>query len=496
KKAWITLPSLALSRSTNECTRRPSALRNTQLITSTRWRYSGMKSPWPLSWRSWDQTDQTCSSVLSAALPRSARNPAMSGMDSMSKTKTGQLMKRLYQPLLSRSEQRFLADAVARHVALELEQCLVLDLAHPLAREAQPVAEDLERLRLAVVQPEAALQHFLLAMGQRVDPVVQKPLDFMVLRHAGRVDRQFVGHRVAQGVLVFRTIHRRVQRLGRLGHGEQFGDFLHVAPQQRSHVFDAHTLALETAARSRERGIVLQHAPRAQHLLQFAHDVHWQPDHAALVHHRPLNGLANPPRGVGGKTETALGLELVDGMHEAEIAFFDQVRQRDAATQIGLGNADHQPQVVLDHRLARGEVAAARASRRFELLFRAEQFSAPHLAQVEGQRIAGFAGDFHRNIARIHLFARLGAGRTVRQRDGRGHSTVQSPIRKCGLAVAVVLLHSYLAGKYLAGSTGLPCRRISKCSLTRSASLLPISAIFWPLRTVWSSFTSSVWLWA
>ena len=33
-----------------------------------------------------------------------------------------------------------------------------------------------------------------------------------------------------------------------------------------------------------------------------------------------------------------------------------------------------------------------------------------------------------------------------------------------------------------AGSTGLPCRRISKCSLTWSVSVLPISAIFWPLR--------------
>ena len=53
---------------------------------------------------------------------------------------------------------------------------------------------------------------------------------------------------------------------------------------------------------------------------------------------------------------------------------------------------------------------------------------------------------------------------------------------------------AYRAGRYLAGSTGLPWRRTSKCSLMRSASLLPISAIFCPLRTLWSSFTSSSWL--
>ena len=39
-------------------------------------------------------------------------------------------------------------------------------------------------------------------------------------------------------------------------------------------------------------------------------------------------------------------------------------------------------------------------------------------------------------------------------------------------------------GRYLDGSTGLPRRRSSKCSFTRSASLLPISAIFWPFCTV------------
>ena len=49
-------------------------------------------------------------------------------------------------------------------------------------------------------------------------------------------------------------------------------------------------------------------------------------------------------------------------------------------------------------------------------------------------------------------------------------------------------------GRYLSGSTGLPWRRTSKCNLTRSASLLPISAIFWPARTFWSSLTSRIWL--
>jgi transglutaminase-like putative cysteine protease len=44
-------------------------------------------------------------------------------------------------------------------------------------------------------------------------------------------------------------------------------------------------------------------------------------------------------------------------------------------------------------------------------------------------------------------------------------------------------------GRYLSGSIGLPSRRISKWSFTWSASVFPISAIFWPFCTCWPSFT-------
>ena len=50
----------------------------------------------------------------------------------------------------------------------------------------------------------------------------KQALDLVVLGHAGRVDRQFVGHGVAQRVLVLGAVHRGVQRPRRLGHGQQF----------------------------------------------------------------------------------------------------------------------------------------------------------------------------------------------------------------------------------------------------------------------------------
>src|SRR5260363_434297 len=51
---------------------------------------------------------------------------------------------------------------------------------------------------------------------------------------------------------------------------------------------------------------------------------------------------------------------------------------------------------------------------------------------------------------------------------------------------------NYGFGKYSNGSTGLPCLRTSKCSMTRLASLSPISAIFWPCATVSFSLANSL----
>jgi hypothetical protein len=50
-------------------------------------------------------------------------------------------------------------------------------------------------------------------------------------------------------------------------------------------------------------------------------------------------------------------------MDQAQIAFLDQVVERQAAMQVMAGNADHQPQIGLDHVLARREVAGMGGAR-------------------------------------------------------------------------------------------------------------------------------------
>ena len=59
------------------------------------------------------------------------------------------------------------------------------------------------------------------------------------------------------------------------------------------------------------------------------------------------DGLADPPRGVGGELEALAPVELLDGVHEAEVALLDQVQQRQAGGLILLGDRDDQAQVRL-----------------------------------------------------------------------------------------------------------------------------------------------------
>ena len=58
--------------------------------------------------------------------------------------------------------------------------------------------------------------------------------------------------------------------------------------------------------------------------------------------------LADPPRRVGRELVAALVLELVDGLHEADVPLLDQVQELQAAVRVLLGDRDDEAQVGLD----------------------------------------------------------------------------------------------------------------------------------------------------
>ena len=87
---------------------------------------------------------------------------------------------------------------------------------------------------------------------------------------------------------------------------------------------------------------------------------------------------------------------------------------------------------------------------------------------------------FAKNKRRVSAFYQATLSLTLASSEP-SHDRLQGPGFELVIHAITVIAH--LFGRYSAGSTGLPCLRISKCSLTESASVLPISAIFWPRLT-------------
>ena len=72
-------------------------------------------------------------------------------------------------------------------------------------------------------------------------------------------------------------------------------------------------------------------------------------DGARLIGDRARDRLPDPPRGVGRELVAAAVLELVDRLHQADVAFLDEVEELQAAVGVFLGDRDDETQVGLDH---------------------------------------------------------------------------------------------------------------------------------------------------
>src|SRR6266511_915913 len=97
-------------------------------------------------------------------------------------------------------------------------------------------------------------------------------------------------------------------------------------------------------------------ADLVEHLARLTHDfadaVHHMDgdaDRARLVGDRARDRLPDPPGGIGRKLVAAAILELIDRLHQADIAFLDQVEELEAAVGVFLGDRDDEAQVRLHH---------------------------------------------------------------------------------------------------------------------------------------------------
>ena len=87
----------------------------------------------------------------------------------------------------------------------------------------------------------------------------------------------------------------------------------------------------------------------AHQLVDGLDHVHRDADGARLVGDGAGDGLADPPGGVGGKLVAAAVFEFLDRLHQAHVAFLDQVEEGEAAVGVFLGDGNDEAQVGLDH---------------------------------------------------------------------------------------------------------------------------------------------------
>ena len=131
----------------------------------------------------------------------------------------------------------------------------------------------------------------------------------------------------------------------------------------------------ELGERGRATELELQARPRLLQPCERVARVHREPDRAARVRDAAGDRLADPPRGVRGELEALAPVELLDRVHQAEVALLDQVQQREARGLVLLGDRDDEAQVRL-HEGALGIVAVPDVLAELTLLGRGQGLAA------------------------------------------------------------------------------------------------------------------------
>src|SRR5690242_1878992 len=225
---------------------------------------------------------------------------------------------------------------------LQLAQRLRLDLADTLTRHAELLADLLQRMVGVHPDAEAHAQHALLARGERGEHPRRGLAQVRLDRRVDRQDRVLVLDEIAE-MRILLVANRRLER------DRLLGDLQHLA-----YFLERHAELLGKLLGRRLAADLVQHLARGAYDLvdRFDH-VHRNADGARLVGDRAGDRLPDPPRRVGRELVAAAVLELVDRLHQADVAFLDQVEELKAAIGVFLGDGDDEAEVRLHHFLLR-----------------------------------------------------------------------------------------------------------------------------------------------
>ena len=202
----------------------------------------------------------------------------------------------------------------------QLGQSGGLHLTGPLAGEAERPPYLGQAPLLPVPHPEAQGDDVPLPGVEGGQGLLHGAAALVVLRRGLRGGEHRIGHHVHQGralAVVVVPAATLVERGRDAGGADQLVDLRHRHLQILGQL---HRGGLPA------QGLLQAHAGLGQ-LRQLLADVHREADGAPVVGDGAGDGLPDPPVGVGGEAEAPLGVELLHGLEEADVALLDQVPQ-------------------------------------------------------------------------------------------------------------------------------------------------------------------------
>jgi hypothetical protein len=102
------------------------------------------------------------------------------------------------------------------------------------------------------------------------------------------------------------------------------------------------------------RKFLLELALRANQLVNGLDHVDRNANGASLIGDSAGDSLPHPPRGISGELVAAAVIELVHRLHQADIAFLNEIEELQSSIGVALRYGNHQAQVGLDQLLFGG----------------------------------------------------------------------------------------------------------------------------------------------
>ncbi len=212
------------------------------------------------------------------------------------------------------------------------------DLTDALAGDFELASDFLEGAAVAIDEAEALFQDGAFAFGEGIEDIFDFVLEENDGRLVGGVFGGFVLDEVSEaGVLA--VSDGSLEGDGLLGHLENGAD-----------AFDRELNFVRDFFRGGFASVFLNELfLDADEFVDRLDHVHRDTDGARLIGDGAGNGLPNPPSGVGREFIAAAVFKFFHGLHEAHVAFLNEVEEGESAVGVFFGDGNDETEVGLNH---------------------------------------------------------------------------------------------------------------------------------------------------